>query len=351
MQFKKLDILLLILYYEFVKKQQGDFTMKKSFVLVMCLILAMSAMFVGCGEKASSLKFGMGVYSTTPTVTDATADKDGSGKIDVTVAAVTVDADGKIVACALDTASNTVGFTADGKAVAKYEFKTKYEMGKDYNMVTYGGAKKEWFEQADAFETLVAGKTLDEVKALLGSENKGTDEVVNAGCTIMINEFIGAIEKAYNAAAESKATNANALKVTAATDQTCTDATADKDGSNKVSTTVFAAAVDEDGKVVAAASDCVEVTFTFDTKGASTLDTSKAIVSKKDAGENYGMVAYGGAEKEWFEQAAAFDAACIGKTGKEIAGLMADDGKGVADLQSAGCTIYVTGFVKAASKI
>ena len=31
-------------------------------------------------------------------------------------------------------------------------------------MVTYGGAKKEWFEQADIFETLVAGKTLDEVK-------------------------------------------------------------------------------------------------------------------------------------------------------------------------------------------
>lgn len=326
--------------------------MKKSFILVMCLILAISALFVGCGAKEpTTLKFGMGVYSSTPAVTDATADKDGSGKLDVTVAAVTVDADGKIVACALDTASNTVNFTADGKAVAKTEFKTKYEMGKDYNMVAYGGAKKEWYEQADAFETLVAGKTLAEVKALVGAENKGTDEVVNAGCTIMINEFVAAIEKAYNAAAASNATADTTLKVTAATEQTCTDATADKDGSNKVATTVFAAAIDKDGKVVAAASDCVELAFTFSTKGASTLDTAKAVVSKKEQGANYGMVAYGNAAKEWFEQAAAFDAACIGKTASEIAGLMGQDGKGVADLQSAGCTIYVSGFVKAASKI
>ena len=63
------------------------------------------------------------------------------------------------------------------------------------------------------------------------------------------------------------------------------------------------------------------------------------------------MVAYGGAKKEWFEQAAAFDAACIGKIASEIAGFVGEDGKGVADIQSAGCTVYVTGFVKAASKI
>lgn len=324
--------------------------MKKSFVLVLCLILASSAMFVGCGKQAA-VKFGYGVYVGTPTVTDATADKDGSGKLDVTVAAVSVDKDGKIVACDLDTASSTVNFTAAGKAVATAEFKTKYELGKDYNMVTYGGAKKEWFEQADAFEAFVAGKTLEEVKTVVGKDNKGNEDVVNAGCTIMINEFVGAIEKAYNTAAESEVTAENTLKVTAATEQTCNDATADKDGSNKVSTTVFAAAVNADGKVVAAGSDCVEVTFTFDTKGASTLDTSKAVVSKKEAGENYGMVKYGGAKKEWFEQAAAFDAACVGKTGAEIAGLVAEDGKGVEDLQTAGCTIYVTGFVKAASKI
>ena len=333
--------------------------MKKFLVAVLCLALAFSAVLAGCGNngddandpKTETLKFGFGVYSGAPAVTDATADKDGSGKLDVTFAAVSLDKDGKIVACALDTASNTVNFTVDGKAKANNEFKTKYELGADYNMVTYGGATKEWFEQADAFEKVVAGKTIAEVKALVAEGNKGNDEVVAAGCSIMINEFVAAIEKACNAAADSNVTANDTLKVTAYTEQTCTDATADKDGSNKVSTTVFAAAVDKDGKVVAASSDCVEVAFTFTTAGASTFDATKPVVSKKEKGVDYGMVAYGGATKEWFEQAAAFDAACIGKTATEIAGLMGADGKGVADLQTAGCTIYVTGFVKAASKI
>lgn len=324
--------------------------MKKSLVMLLCAVLAISTLLVACGES-KGLKFGFGVDISTPAVTDATADKNGSGKLDVTFAALTVDADGKIVACALDTASNTVNFTADGKAVAATEFKTKYEQGQGYNMVAYGGAKKEWFEQADAFEKVVVGKTLAEVKALVGADKKGNGEVVAAGCTIMINEFVGAIEKAYNSAAESQVTAKHTLKVVAATEQTCTDATEDKDGSNKVSTTVVGAAVDADGKVVASISDCVELAFTFGTTGASTLDTSKAVATKKSQGSNYGMVAYGNAAKEWFEQAAAFDAACVGKTASEIAALQAQDGKGVADLQSAGCTIYVTGFVKAASKL
>ncbi len=318
--------------------------MKKFLALALCILAAVPASLVGCGNAApETVKFGAGVYVSEPTTADATEDKDGSGKIDVTIAAVTVDKDGKIVSCELDTASNTVSFTADGKAVANAEFKTKYEIGKDYNMVAYGGAAKEWFEQADAFEAVAAGKTLTEVKALVAEGNKGTEEVVTAGCTIMINEFVGAIEKAYNAAAAEVSADAS-LKLNVVTTQTCTDATEDKDGSNKVTVNVFAAAVDSADKVAAAVSDCVEASFTFTTSGAATLDTAKAIVSKKDQGTSYGMVAYGGAAKEWFEQAAAFDAACVGKTAAEIAGIAA------ADLQAAGCTIDITGFVMAASK-
>ena len=338
--------------------------MKKVISLAMVALLVLATFLVaGCSNdatteettapatEAAALKFGAGVSISAPATTDATEDKEGTGKLDSTYAAVTVDAEGKIVACALDTASNTVSFTADGKAVATEEFKTKYELGNDYNMVAYGGAVKEWFEQVDALEALVAGKTLDEVKALMTEENKGNDDVIAAGCTITIDAFINAIENAYNAAAESNVTADDTLKVTAATEQTIADATEDKDGSNKVSTTYFAAAVNAEGKVVACASDCVEVTFTFDTKGVSTLDTTNEVLSKKTKGTDYGMVAYGGATLEWNEQVAAFDALCLGKTAAEISALMAEDGKGVEDVQTAGCTIYVSGLVKAAAKI
>ena len=334
--------------------------MKKFFALL--LAVAMLATLCACGGNnadnngdnnapAETVKFGSAYVLSSLAATDATEDKNGQGSVDLTAAVITLDKDGKIVACDLDTLQIKAAYTTEGKAVANAEFKTKREMGDAYNMVAYGQAKQEWYKQADAFEALIVGKTVADVRGLVVNEtNKGTDEVVNAGCTIMINEFVNAIEKAAQGAKDSDLNRDATVKVTMAVEQTCTDATEDKAGSNKVSTTIFAAAL-KDGKVALASSDCVEIEFGFDVAGKSTFDASKEIKSKREKGDSYGMVAYAGAAKEWYAQADAFDAACVGKTGAEIAGLKADDGKGVDSLKSAGCTIYVTGFVAAASKI
>ena len=326
--------------------------MKKLICIVLSiLMLATAVAFVGCDKAPETLKMGLGVYTATPTTADASEDKEGQGKVAITAAVITVDAEGKVVACQLDTADLTVKFTADGKAVANDGFKTKYEQGKDYNMVTYGGAAKEWFEQADAFEAFVVGKTLDEIKALVAEGNKGNSDVIAAGCTIMIHEFVAAIDKAFANLTDSAATAESALKLGMNVEQTTADATEEKDGSNQVETTIFAAAVDAEGKVLVAASDCVQVKFTFTAAGASTLDTTKAISSKRELGANYGMVAYGGATKEWFEQADAFNALCVGKTATEIKALCAADNYGTDEVKTAGCTILVNGLTKAAAKI
>lgn len=335
--------------------------MKKIIAILMVSVMILSfCTLVGCeknnGSDAETLKLGLGIY-TSVKASDATEDKAGQGQITITAAAVLVDNDGKIVKAFIDCADNTVGYTADGKAVAKDSFQTKYEAGQNYGMTNpaYGGtATKEWFEQADIFCGLIVGKTAAQVKALVAENAKGTDEVINAGCTIFVAEFAKAVEEAIANATASNATKNDTLKLGVSTSQTTADATEEKPGSNKVETTFFAAAVNTEGKVVAASSDCVEVTFTFDDAGKSTFDATKEVLSKKEKGANYGMTnpLYGGtATKEWFEQAAAFDAACIGKTATEIAGLMGADYKGNADLQAAGCTIYVSGLVKAATKI
>ena len=323
--------------------------MKKIICMTLCILMVVAC--VACGEKApETLKYGFGVYTATPSATDA-AEKDGQGKVAITGAVVTVDAEGKIVACTLDTADITVKYTAEGKAIANDAFKTKYEMGNDYNMKAYGGAALEWYEQADAFEKVVSGKTLNEVKALVAEGNKGTEEVISAGCTIMVNEFVGAIEKAYHNAAASNVTADDTLKLGVFTAQTCADATEEKNGQNKVETTFFAAAVNAEGAIVAASSDCVQVSFTFDAAGATTFDTTKAILSKGEQGNGYNMKAYGGAALEWYEQAAAFDKACVGKKPADIASFMGADNYGTADIKGVGCTILVDGFVKAAAKI
>ena len=343
--------------------------MKKLICVLLSVLMVLTvAAFIGCdktndtettaaetttGEtnEQTTLKLGLGVFTATPSVTDATEEKDGQGKVAITAAVITVDAEGKVVACQLDTADLTVKYTFEGKAVANDGFKTKYEQGADYNMVAFGGAAKEWFEQADAFETFVVGKTLTEIKAAVAEGNKGNSDVIAAGCTIMIAEFVGAIEKAFANLTDSAATATSALKLGMNVDQSTADATEEKDGSNQVETTVFAAAVDANGKVLTAASDCVQVKFTFNQAGASTFDTTKAIASKREQGANYGMVAWGGAAKEWFEQADAFNALCVGKTATEIVALCAADNYGTDEVKAAGCTVLVSGLTKAAAKI
>ena len=331
--------------------------MKMKKLLCLSLSVLMVISFVGCKKEAETLKFGMGVVTEVSKASNAEADANGQGKATTNVAVVTVDAAGKIVACQLDTADATVAYTGDGKAIANESFATKYELGDAYNMVAYGGSVKEWYEQADAFESVVCGKTLDEVKALVAGEDKGTEEVINAGCTITIVEFVQAIEKAYNNAVASDVTAEHTLKLGVSTAQSCKDATEDATGQNQLETTFLAVALDAEGKVVAATSDCVQVKFTFDATGASTYDLTKAVSSKKELGTNYNMAAYGtdlngdGVVKEWNEQAAVFDAACAGKTVAEITGFANADGYGNADLQTAGCTMGIDGFVKAVGKL
>jgi hypothetical protein len=74
-------------------------------------------------------------------------------------------------------------------------------------------------------------------------------------------------------------------------------------------------------------------------------------LSKRELGANYGMVAYGNAAKEWFEQADAFNALCVGKTVAEIVALCGADNYGTDEVKTAGCTILVDGFTKAADKL
>ena len=325
--------------------------MKRIISIVLVSLMKLTAFtFTSCNKAGSELKLGLGL-TTTVSASDATEDKAGQGKVTTTAAAVLVDGEGKIVKAFIDCSDNTVSYTADGKAVASNSFKTKYESGKDYNMVAYGGSVKEWFEQADAFCALIVGKTAAEVKALVAADNKGTGEVLNAGCTIVISDFVIAVEKAIANATVSGAKASDALKLGVSTSQTTSDATEDKPGTNKLETTFFAAATDANGKITGASSDCVQVEFKFDNTGKSTFDATKEVLSKKQQGDSYGMKAYGGAPKEWYEQAAAFDAACVGKTAKEVEGLMGADYRGNSDIQAAGCTVYVSGFVMAAAKI
>ncbi len=321
--------------------------MKKALTILLALLMISSCFLVtGCAKE--ELKLGLGIHSYHQTITNADEDVNGKGQVVATVAAVLLDKNNKIIKCEIDCADNTVQFTEKGEVVSKTDFKTKYEQKYDYNMKENGSAK-EWFEQADAFEAVVIGKTIDEVKALVATDGKVNDGVISAGCTISINDFVIAIEKAVKNAVDSTATEKDRLEVAIVTEQTGSNATEEKGGYTQLEMSIVAVATDASGKVSAMSSDALQATFNFDDKGVTTTEKANSLLTKKDLGYDYKMKESGSA-KEWFEQAAEFDKACIGKAADEIAALESTDGYGVDALQTAGCTVKVSGMVKATVK-
>lgn len=126
--------------------------------------------------------------------------KSGNAQVDATVAAVVLDAEGKIVSCRIDCAQSKMDIS-EGTVDTAAEFKTKMELGDDYGMVAYGNAIAEWDAQSKAFSEYVVGKTAAEVAAIETTENDhgysvAADETLLASCTIQITGMMAVIAQA-----------------------------------------------------------------------------------------------------------------------------------------------------------
>ena len=128
----------------------------------------------------------------------ATAEKDGNAQLDSTVAALTVK-DGVITSCVIDAVQAKVAFNTAGEITSDITapVQTKTQLGDAYNMVAYGGAIAEWYEQAASFAAYVTGKTLDQVSGIAVDENnKPAEADLVTSVTIKIGDFQKLIEKA-----------------------------------------------------------------------------------------------------------------------------------------------------------
>ena len=94
-------------------------------------------------------------------------EKDGQVRNEVTIAAVTVDADGKIADCKIDAYRTDIKFNTKGELTnTDAEIITKNAMGEAYGMSAIA-PKGEWNVQAAGFAAYCVGKTLDEIKGIL----------------------------------------------------------------------------------------------------------------------------------------------------------------------------------------
>lgn len=114
----------------------------------------------------------------------ATDDKDVNAEVDVSIVALTTDADGRVTSAVADMAEPALTVVADGSVTAPDLVKTKLEQGDDYGMRTASALGKEWYEHSEGFCDTLKGKTRAEIAGL-----SGDDADLKALCTIDVTDL------------------------------------------------------------------------------------------------------------------------------------------------------------------
>ena len=305
---------------------------------------------------AGGVKTGLAVISTTEKSKDA-AEEDGLAQVDSTVVAVTVDADGKILKCAIDAAQTKINFSKAGEVTTdlKATFKSKQELGTEYGMGKASGLGKEWNEQATALADYVVGKTVEEVKAIAVDETTApTDAELTSSVTIKIGGYIAAIEKAVANAQELGAQADDKLGLSVSTNIAKSKNAAEEDGLAQAYTVYVATTTGADGKITSNIIDASQTDVKFSKEGKITSDVKAAYKTKVELGADYGMLKASGIGKEWFEQSAALSQYVTGKTVDEVKGIAVNETTAPTDAElAASVTVkigdYIAGIEKASA--
>ena len=351
----------------------------KKFLSLLLVLSLVAVMLVGCGgggqsngkdngngngeKPAGAVKLGLGVVNSIAKSSDyAPAEGDqeeklAAGQVDTTMAAVAIDADGKVVDVIIDTAQTKVTFDADMKVTNRdAELKTKVEKKEEYGMKKVSTIDKEWYEQIAELEKWMVGKTLDEIKGLKVKERDASHKAVpdvpelTSLVTITVEGYLEAVEKAFANAVEVEGAVKLGLgnKISIAKSKDYAPAEGDKDEvlpTAQVDTTIAATAFDADGNVAGVLIDNAQITVKFDAEGKVT-NRDDALKTKKEKKEEYGMKKVSTIDKEWYEQIAELEKWMVGKSVADITGMKVKERdashKAVPDVEELTSLVTVT---------
>lgn len=298
-------------------------------------------------STGDAVKTGLAVISTAAKSADA-GEKDGLAEVDSVAVAVTVDKDGKIVKCAIDTAQTKINFSKEGKILSdlKAEYKSKQGLGAEYGMKKASKIGKEWFEQANAFADYAVGKTVAELKGIaVNQEGITTDAELSTSVTIHITDYVAAIEKAVNNSRDIGAKAGDKLGLAIVTSISGSKDVAEKDGLAQAYSNYTATTFDAAGKISSCVIDASQSNVNFSKAGKITSDLKAPLQTKVELGEGYGMKKASKIGKEWFEQADAFSKYVVGKTVNEVKGIAVDEkGAPTAAELTSSVTVHITDF-------
>lgn len=328
--------------------------MKKGLALVLslCMLVAVVAV-AGCdtttpeqeGDTGQAVKLGLGSVTSIDKSRDAGDEITAMGQADTTIAAITLDADGKIVGVSIDTAQVQVEYDEDMQVASdvEAEIDTKKERGNGYGMVGQSDIGKEWYEQIAAFEEWMIGKTVEEVVNLDVKERDASHTHVpdvpelTSSVTITVESYIEAVEKAAENTIDVEDLDTFGLGHTISIAKS-------NESQAQMDITFATSGFDADNNVVGTIIDTAQVVVPFYADGK--VDAADAdLRTKKEKKEDYNMKGASDIDKEWYEQMEALEEWTVGKQISEIKNMpLVDDVPDVPELTSS-VTVVVGSYL------
>ena len=273
------------------------------------------------GEAGSVASFGLG-QNISIAKSRPSGDQTAQAQADVTIAAVGFDEEGKVASVTIDVAQTRVAYDEDMQVTSdlEEEVPTKKELEDDYGMRGASEIDAEWYEQAEALEEWMIGKTVDEIT---GMEVKEVDEAhqhvpdveeLTSSVTITVEGYLEAVEEAWENREEVSGAETVGLGIKTSIAKSTSEQA-------QVDTTMAATAFDSDGNVAGAQVDVAQIRVAFDEEGQITTDLEEEVRTKVELGDDYGMVGASGIDAEWYEQMEALEDWMVGKSVDEITGM------------------------------
>ena len=282
-------------------------------------------------DRGPAVKTGLAI------ITDRSASENAARAVfTATLAAVTVDDDGRICDAVLDGVYTTVAFDENGTVTGDITsaLLSRGELAENYGVDRFTEEQEDWQETAEELIERVEGTAAAELGLLTGYPA----------------EMVAALEKAANNARHLGAAEEDELRLALNADLSDSLSATDSEA-GRVRLVCDAAAVTfRDETISACVIDSVQADVPFDAMGTITTDVTGAAPTKTELGDDYGMKAYGGAKYEWYQQAENFARYVTGKTAAQVLAIPVADGKATeADLYTS-VTIAITPFQELIAK-
>lgn len=281
------------------------------------------------------VRTGYAVISNIENSKSSTADANGTVQIDSILAAVIVDGDDSIIDVSFDIVQTKVDFDKTGQLLTDVAttFDTKKEIGDAYGMKAASAIGKEWYEQAEALEDYLIGKTFEEVKGIaLTDAGVASDADLVASVSVKIAPYLAAIEKAVENATLTGANTTDTLGIAIDTDIANSKSFADGNEALVQAYSKYAVVtVNSEGAITSAIIDASQTDVNIDDLGQITTEVDGEFVTKNELKDAYGMKAASPIGKEWYEQAASLAEYVTGKTLDDVKGIAVDDATAPVD--------------------